>query len=121
MITDITKLNKKNWQHKRNTIGEVVQGSDDIKQCIETIMTTDKGSVPFMPELGTNVIEAIGENSEDAINIAIAIYKKEIPLQEPRCAITDITGVCDDNGHIHITVYYKEKSTGYTDKVERYI
>lgn len=121
MITDITKLNTKNWQHKRNTIGEIVQGIYDIKQSIETIIATQKNTVPFMPELGTDIIEAIGENAEDSIDISISILKKEIPLQEPRCEITDISGEKNDNGRIHLTVYFKEKTTGYTDKTEVYI
>ena len=118
---DITKLNTKNWQKRRNTIGGIASNIDDIRQCINTICSLDKGEVPFMPELGADIFEAIGENSDDAINIIKSVLIKEIPKQEPRCEITDITGLYDENGRIKITIYFKEKMTGLTDKTEVYI
>lgn len=121
MIQDITKLKTKNWQHKRGTIGDVATEIDDIAQCVTSIMELTKGSVPFCPELGTNVIEAIGENTEDAIEIATAIFAKEIPIQEPRCEILDITCEKDDNGKILTKVYLQAKHTGETIKIERYV
>jgi len=120
-MTDITALTTKNWQHARGEIGGVVTGIEDIKQCIYTICTVNKGDVPFMPELGTEIIDAIGENSGSAIDIIRAVWLKEIPLQEPRCEITDVTGTFDDNGRIKMTIYFKEKLTGLTDKQEVYV
>ncbi len=121
MAADITKLTTKNWQHERNTIGKVVTETDDIKQCIHTICTTRKGKVPFMPEFGTDIFEAVGENSDDAIEIITAVLTKEIPLQEPRCEITEITGIKTAEGKVKITIYYKEKRTGITQKTEIYL
>ena len=120
-MQEITKLQTKNWQHARNTIGGIATETDDIKQCIHTICTTRKGKVPFMPEFGTDVIDAIGENSDDAIEIITALLTKEIPIQEPRCEITEVTGTKDTEGRIKITVYFKEKRTGITQKTEIYL
>ena len=121
MIEDITLIKTKNWQHKRGTIGEIVTEIDDIAQCVTSIMEISKGSVPLCPELGTDVIQAIGENTEDAIEIATAIFSKEIPIQEPRCKLLDITGEKDDNGKIVMKPYIQSKATGETKKIERYI
>ena len=121
MIADITKLENQTYQHKRNTIGDIVQGIYDIKQCIDTIISTTKGEVPFMPELGTNVIEAVGENMEMAEDIAVAIFSKEIPLQEPRAEIIDISSEKNDNGRLLVKVHFKEKATNLTEKTERYV
>lgn len=118
-MQNIKKLHTKNWQHQRNTIGEVVTEINDIKQCIDTICLTAKGSVPFMPELGTNAFEALGENSDDAIGLIIAMWEKEIPLQEPRCEITDITGNKDENGKILMEIYFRKKSKNKTEKTEK--
>lgn len=118
---DITKLQTKNWQKRRNTIGDVAVGIEDIKQCIYTICTTKKGSIPFMPEFGTDIFETIGENSDDAIDTISAVWTKEVPIQEPRCEITDITGTKYENGEIKMTIYFKEKSTGMTEKQEVFI
>jgi len=120
-MTDITKLQTKNWQHKRGTIGGIASNIDDIRQCINTICSIDKGEVPFMPELGADIFGAIGENSDDAIDIIKSVLLKEIPKQEPRCEITDITGSKDENGGVKLTIYFKEKMTGLTDKTEVYV
>ena len=121
MTTDITKINTRKWQHKRNTLGEIIQGTDDIRQCIQTILQVVKGSIPFMPELGTDIIEAIGENTEDAIDIGIAIITKEIPLQEPRAEVLDVTGDKEENGTTHFVIYFKDKTTNLTDTTEVWV
>lgn len=121
MVIDTTKINTKNWQHKRNSIGEIVEDIYDIKQCIRTIATTQKGSVPFAPEFGCNLMEAIGENSQDSIDYLCAIYLKEIPRQEPRCSIIEINGVFDENGKILMKVYFKNSINNLTEKTEFYV
>jgi phage baseplate assembly protein W len=111
----------KSYQHKRNSFGEIVSNISDIKQCVETIINTTKGEIPFCPELGTEIIKAIGENQDDAINIAIAIFSKELPKQEPRIEITDITGTKTDTGRIYIKIYYRAKGSNEIQKTEIYI
>ena len=119
-MQDITQLKTKNFQHKRNTIGEIVLDDNDIAQCIKTICTTKKGSVPFAPEFGCDVFEAIGENPQASIDFLKTVFLKEIPKQEPRCQVTDVTGAFDDNGKIVMIVYFKKKSDNLTSKVEVY-
>lgn len=109
------------WQHKRGTFGEIITGNDDICQCIQTILQTPKGSIPFMPELGTDIIQAIGESAEDAADIGIAIITKELPKQEPRIKIIDVTGEKNQNGQIKFSIYWKNKTTNLTEKTEVYI
>ncbi len=121
MAQDITKLTTKNWQHKRNTIGEVAVDIYDIEQCIKTIATTQKGEVPFMPELGINFLEGIGEESENAILYYKTQYLKEIPRQEPRCEVIDVTGKFDENGQIKMVVYFKEILNDLPRKTEVWI
>lgn len=121
MTENINKLNTTSWQHKRGTIGKVVIGSEDIKQCINNIINIQKGSIPFMPELGTNIIAAIGEKANDAIDIAVAIFSKEIPIQEPRVEIISTSGEYTESGEIHITIQYREKQSGISDYTEVYL
>ena len=109
------------WQHKRNTIGEIVQDSADIKQCIKNILTTAKGSMPFMPEFGTDIIQAVGEKSPDAADIAIAIVSKELPVQEPRIEVNAVSFEYDEYGKVIIKINYTEKATGINDYTEVYI
>ncbi len=121
MAADITKITTNNWQHKRGSIGEIVTGIEDIKQCIDTIMSVSKGDIPLMPEFGTEIITAVGESADDAIEIITAIFSKEIPKQEPRCELVNITGSKTDTGRLRIKVQFKEKSTSETTSSEIYI
>ena len=120
-MQNIVQIQTKNWQKARNTIGGIVTETEDIRQCINTICSVRKGKIPYMPEFGTDIADAVGENSDDAIDIIASVLKREIPVQEPRCEITEVTGVKDSNGVIKMTVYFKAKMTGITDKEEIYI
>lgn len=122
MNINITNINSKNWQHKRGSIGDIAVDNDDIKQCINSIFETAKGEVPLNPEAGTDIINAIDESPDDAVEIAIKTAYKEIPRQEPRCEILQV--VPDKNietGSIKLTVYFKNKKTNITEKTEVYI
>ena len=122
MSKDITNINSKNWQHKRGSIGEIVVENDDIKQCIKSILETAKGEVPLNPEAGTEIINAVDENPDDAVEIAIKTVYKEIPKQEPRCEVLYVESEKDiDTGVIKIIIYFKNKKTNITDKTEVYI
>ncbi len=122
MSKDITNIHSKNWQHKRGSIGDIAINNEDIKQCINSIFATSKGEVPLNPEAGTNIIEAIDENPEDAAEIAIKTAYKEIPRQEPRCEILQTVPEININtGELKLTIYFKNKKTNITDKTEVYI
>ena len=51
-ITDITATN---WQLSLRAPGEVAQGLDDIRQCIQTILTSTQGSDPLRPLFGSQI------------------------------------------------------------------
>lgn len=73
------------------TPGEIVQGMDDIQQCIYIILTTQKGTDPTRPDFGCGIFEYI----DRPLSIAAPNMKKEIifaiATYEPRAQITQIT------------------------------
>jgi len=108
---NINEISTNNWQHKRNTIGEVVTDLDDIEQCYDTIFNVSKGSIPLQPNIGTNIIEAIGQKPANALVIAKTIILKDFTTQEPRGEITSINSSYDENGLIVIDVTFQSKLT----------
>ena len=118
---NITNIITTSWQHKRNTLGEIVKGSEDIKQCIKNILSTPKGKIPLMPEFGTDIIQAIGEKAPDAADIATAIVFKELPIQEPRIEINSVSFEYDESGKVRININYTELATGIQDYTDVYI
>jgi uncharacterized protein len=51
-LADITSVD---WQFRLSVLGDVVEGADDVAQCIRTILMTPKGTVPHAPDFGSNL------------------------------------------------------------------
>lgn len=87
-INDITTVN---WQMSLSAPGLVVEGVEDVKQCIDVVLRTRKGSDPLRPEFGCGIFDYI----DAPINKAIPNMKKEIleaiALFETRIEIVSIT------------------------------
>ena len=62
------------WSMKIGMFGGIVQGLDDINQCIDILIKTRKGTVPLHPEFGCDVWKYI----DSPINIARANIVKEV-------------------------------------------
>lgn len=107
MVVDIRELKTKFWQHKAGSFGEVVCDLEDIGQCYKTILGLTKGDVPLQPNLGADIIQAIGENQDDAERIIKAICFNELPVQEPRGDVLDVEVSSDANGHYKVKIKYK--------------
>lgn len=107
MAVDITTLNTNNWQHKAGTFGDIVTDLEDIGQCYETIIGLTKGDVPYQPNLGANIIQAIGENPVDADRIIRALLMTELPKQEPRGKIKKLETGYNAKGQLFVRITYR--------------
>ena len=107
----MTDLTTKNYQHKKNTVGEVVTDLDDIEQCYETILSLTKGEVPLIPNLGTDILNAVGENPDEAMTIIKTIVLKELPVQEPRGEVISVKHTYDTNGKLKVIIHFRSKIT----------
>lgn len=54
-MTTISEIRSVEWQPKLGEIGAVVEGIEDVNQCIRIILMTPKGSDPHRPEFGSDV------------------------------------------------------------------
>ena len=106
MTADFTKINTNNWQHKAGTIGGIATDLEDVGQCYETIIGLTKGDVPYQPNLGANIIQAIGENPTDADRIVRALLLTELSKQEPRGRIKNLETYYTPNGRFFVKITY---------------
>lgn len=106
MATDITTINTNYWQHKAGTIGGIATDLDDVGQCYETIIGLTKGDVPHQPNLGANIIQAIGENPAEADRIVRALLLTELPKQEPRGKIKNLETDYNSKGQFFVRITY---------------
>src|SRR5208283_2139338 len=87
-LADITSAD---WSLKLGTIGAVVQGLQDIDQCIAIILTTPRGSDPLRPTFGADLWRYI----DNPINIAIPSIVREvaaaIAMWEPRVSLQSVS------------------------------
>lgn len=117
MITkDVRQLNSASFQHKAGTIGEILTKAEDVGQCLETIATTEKGTVPHNPNLGASLMQF----QDKPINIVAPKMKviliKDFTVQEPRAQVNLIEFDYTDskNGHIKAKISYTLKTSNET-------
>jgi len=96
-MTNLNQIKSVDWQPKLNEIGSVVEGTDDIDQCVRIILMTRKGSVPHRPEFGSDIWQYI----DAPVNVAIPNIIREamdaINLWETRVEIKGITAVINES------------------------
>lgn len=85
-VTDATSTY---WQPSLTAPGQLVQGVDDIKQCIDIILTTDRGSDPLRPLFGANIyryidapVNVAGPNIVKEIVEAIRIWETRVTVEQ---------------------------------------
>ena len=74
MATTLADIKATNWQLSDVMIGQVVEGINDIRQCIGIILTTTKGSDPMRPLFGSDIWRFV----DSPINTAVANISAEI-------------------------------------------
>lgn len=91
IINDFTDIYSKDYSKQIGIFGGIVEGKDDIAQCINTIITTPKGSVPLRPDFGSDIYNYIDYPEPVARGRIIIEAKAAIEKWEPRVQIDNIT------------------------------
>ncbi len=91
MITGISDIAAADWSIKLETPGSVVEGLDDINQCLRIILQTPKGSRPHEPLFGCDAWKYLDAPMGEAIpRIIIEVYDA-IEMWEPRAHLISVT------------------------------
>jgi phage baseplate assembly protein W len=79
------------WQPKIGEVGAIVQGLDDIHQCIRIIVQTPRGADPVRPTFGCDAFLYL----DTPVNVAVPSINKAVIealiLWEPRISVDKIT------------------------------
>ncbi|MEI7475344.1 MAG: GPW/gp25 family protein [bacterium] len=116
-MTTINEIKSVDWQLKLNETASVVEGIDDIDQCILIILSTKKGSVPHRPEFGSYIWQYIDSPVNEAVPNIIREVIDSIALWEPRVEITSVTAEII-NSQVKINIGRKIKNTDISGKLE---
>lgn len=91
-IQDITSPD---WQLSITQPASVVQGLDDINQCVLVILTTQQGTDPLRPEFGVDVLSYIDKPVSLAVPNLIRRIKEAIELWETRVTVEQVQATID--------------------------
>jgi len=74
MATKLSDITEINWQISTGASGTVAQGIDDIRQCVQIILLTTKGSDPLRPLFGSDIWRHI----DKPVKVSAALISAEI-------------------------------------------
>lgn len=100
----MTKKNDtRNWQVSIDNPLAIVEGIDDITQCIYIILTTVPGSDPLRPTFGSNVYRYMDKPLESVRAQIISAVTEAVGRWEKRIEVTGCT-VIRDASRTRITI-----------------
>lgn len=114
-LADITFTD---WSLKLDAIGSVVQGINDIDQCIAIILTTPQGSDPLRPTFGADLWQFIDNPISVAVPSIVRQVTAAITTWEPRVTLqsVSVTPANDDSSqagaHLNVSVTWQLKLAG---------
>jgi hypothetical protein len=111
-LADITSAD---WSLALGAIGEVVEGIDDVEQCLGIIVTTPRGSDPLRPTFGSNIWRYIDFPINLALPAIVSELTSAITMWEPRVNLVSVTAqpVTDastqSGAHLDVTLNWQLK------------
>jgi len=117
---NISEIKSVNWQLSVLGIGEISEGIDDIRQCVQIILTTTKGSDPLRPLFGSDIWQHV----DKPVTIASALISAEIvdslTKWEPRIVLKKIIHNTDGS-KIDFELTIELIESGETTQISFYI
>lgn len=111
-LADITSAD---WSLALGAIGSVVEGLDDVEQCITIILTTPKGSDVLRPTFGTDLWRYIDNPIATAVPAIVSEATTAITLWEPRVKLSSVKvapvvdGSTQSGAHLSVAVTWQLK------------
>jgi hypothetical protein len=86
-VADVRTLEAKYWQPRLGALGEVVEGLEDIHQCLLIILSTPWGSDPLRPRFALDLMAYLSR----AFTVVGPAFKRDVVLAiaqwEPRARV----------------------------------
>lgn len=94
----LDEIRASDWQLRIGEPGAIVEGQDDVDQCIRTILLTPRGSVPFDPEFGSDVWRYLDAPLTTVRPYLLRAILEAVQRWEPRAEITQVDVSLGDDG-----------------------
>lgn len=93
---NIQEIKSAEWGISLNGFGEVVQGKDDINQCIMIIVRTIRGTDPFRPLFGCDLYQFIDQPQAIAGPGMAKEIANAVNLWEPRVEVKKVSYLIEE-------------------------
>ena len=118
MAVQLQDIKSTEWSLDINQQGNVVQGLDDIKQCVYIILTTMKGSLPLQHDFGCGIyayldkpVSTIIINGQKTITDALKKYEPRIENIKVSTSLVEVSNVV-------FSVSWKVKNSVQTGQID---
>jgi len=111
MVQDVRQITAAHWQPLLGAHGEIVEGLDDIHQCIRIILLTPKGSDPHRPEFGSDLWHYVDHPVGEAVPHVVREGIEALARWEPRIEVVRLVPI-EMVAHLHITVEWRIAGQG---------
>lgn len=109
-ITDITAAD---WSPALGRPGEVVEGLDDIEQCLMIIVKTIPGTDPLRPLFGCDAWRHIDAPVDQALPAVVRDVYAAVEMWEPRAELLGVTlAQGNDEAHWRIRLSWRPAAGG---------
>lgn len=100
----ISPKDSRNWQVSIKDPAAIVEGLDDIMQCVYTILSTIPGSDPLRPAFGSNVYQYLDKPLDQVRGNIVYAATVAVERWEKRIEITGCSVERRGADHIAITI-----------------
>ncbi len=103
------------WSLKLGAIGSIVEGLQDVEQCIAIILTTPKGSDVLRPTFGTDLWRYLDAPINAALAAVVGEATGAITMWEPRVRVVSVKTApmldetTQSGAHLSVTVNWQLK------------
>jgi phage baseplate assembly protein W len=114
----LSDISSADWSLKLGAIGQVVQGLEDVEQCLAIIVTTPMGSDPLRPTFGADIWRYIDFPLNIAIPAIVSELTTAITIWEPRVTLISVTAAPVNDGrsqsgaHLEVSLNWQLKLGG---------
>lgn len=105
-MTSFKEITSLDWSSQLGALGKVVEGLDDIRQCISIILGTQKGSLPHRLEFGCDLWKYIDLPQNVAQPHIVREVTQALSLWEPRMRLLSVDLTPAAIGHYTLTVVW---------------
>lgn len=114
----LDRITSADWSPRLGATGAVVEGAEDVEQCIRIILGTPRGTVPHRPELGCDLWRYLDLPLDRARPLMVREAVEAVQRWEPRAELVSVAAAPDpgDPSALVLEVVYRPRAAGAAER-----